>query len=189
MKDRGRSKERRPEEKSRYHRESSNSRRDTSQASGDRRARSFTRNEEKYRPKTTQDTHRRDGSYNGQRGNGSQREGRRDGSYQGRRDGSYQGRRDGSYQGRRPEGSYSGQRDRDYNKRESYPSTGNTYGRPRSTSNNRPRNCYKCQAYGHFIVTCPSDRWYKKDGSIDYDREKFEKERAAKTDPNGPRTS
>ena len=171
MKERGRSKERRPEEKKRYTKESSNGRRDTSRTSGERRARSFQRNDEKYRQQ--QGTPKRDSSYHGQRGAGSQRE----------------GRRDGSYQTRRRDGSYTGQRDRDDGKRQSYPPSITSTNRPRSTSRNQPRNCYKCQAYGHFIVNCPSERSYKKDGTIDYDRENFEKERAAKSDPNGPRTS
>ena len=44
--------------------------------------------------------------------------------------------------------------------------------RPRSESQSRA--CYKCHGIGHFIQDCPSTHWYKKDGTVDEDRDKMD---------------
>ena len=44
--------------------------------------------------------------------------------------------------------------------------------RPRSESQSRA--CYKCHGIGHFIQDCPSTPWYKKDVTVDEDRDKMD---------------
>ena len=57
--------------------------------------------------------------------------------------------------------------------------------RPRSNSRNRP--CYKCHGMGHFLLECPSQNWYKKDGSIDHEKDELELKKN-NTAPNDQRT-
>ena len=58
-------------------------------------------------------------------------------------------------------------------------------GRTRSVSLNR--TCFKCQGKGHIIADCPSVNWYKKDGTLDEDRNNIERKNRP-GDPNGNRT-
>ena len=59
--------------------------------------------------------------------------------------------------------------------------------RPRSGSRSR-KTCYKCRGRGHFLADCPSEDWYKSDGTLDIERTQIENENKKANDPNGQGT-
>ena len=74
--------------------------------------------------------------------------------------------------------SFSGRREseRTYERRGSS-SRYRSLSRQRSYSNSG--TCYKCHGMGHYIVDCPAAHWFRKDGSIDHERDQMENYRVA----------